>query len=108
VVTPSLVVLGFGVFTTTVGALGLAGKLIRLPSTTLTGNYGAHFLLGVAMLAIGFVSGVGQDSVLGTALSIPAIVLMGVGLYAFFVRSPRWIVPAWQREIDEAERRPRR
>jgi hypothetical protein len=112
VVNSALVVGGFGIFATAVGALGLAGKLIRLPSTTLTGNYAAHLLLGLAMLAAVPVDILGGDSPLGSLLSVPALVLLCTGLYAFFRRPPRWIVPQWQREMDReaktAERRPRR
>ena len=87
-----------------VGALGLRGRLARVPSTTLARNYAAQLLLGggvVGMSLIGLLEG-------HVALvALLTLALLGLGFYTALVRPPRWMQPQWQRDLPVPGRRPR-
>ena len=109
-VNSALIVGGLGLFGVVVGALGLSGRLMRLPSVTMAGNYSAQLLCGLALIGMSAVSVLrARDDLatLTTLVGLPTLAVLGIGIYAFTIRPPRWAQPQWQRELDEAHRRSR-
>jgi hypothetical protein len=108
VTTPTLVALGLGLFCVVGGALGLGGRLLRIPSSTLVGNYTAQFLCGWAFLGAAVIAAFHGRSEAVSWVSVPTIAALGIAFYAFSVRPQRWIQPQWQQEMDAAAQRKRR
>lgn len=97
-----------GLFGVVTGSAGLSGRYLRMESRRLAGNFTAQLLIGLGLLGGAVVSALGEGSPVGAALSVPALVCFGLALWSLFVRPPKWLQPAWQREMDDAERRSRR
>jgi hypothetical protein len=121
--TTALVFLLAGVACTVLGVVGMRFGFnfqvepMHYPSSHRFSNYGAQVLSGAAMVLMGaavLASPEGSDapgaesSVLSQILSVPAAVLLIWALYAWLAGPPRFLIPKWQREVDEVRARGRR
>jgi hypothetical protein len=108
-VSPAIAIfLGGGVLSLVMGVLGLQGRLARLPADTALHNYSAQALCGGALIGMGVVLLLERHPAIAGVLTLPTVVLLVLGLYASFIRPPRWSQPTWQRDMDDQERRSRR
>ena len=102
------IILGGGVLSLVMGTLGLQGRLARRSSGDGLHDYSAQTLLGGALVGMGLIGLLDRYPVIVGVLALPTVVSLVVGLYASFIRPPRWTQPTWQREMDDEERRSRR
>ena len=103
----TVIVTVVGLFILGSGLLGLSGKALRMGSNSFMGNFTAQALCGVTVLGLVLVTSLGEGSPVAAVLIVPVVAALFLGLWSLFVRPPRWLQPAWQREIDDAERRSR-
>jgi hypothetical protein len=106
-VTASVVVGLIGLFGVGSGSMGLSGRFLRTGSRTLMGNFSAQLVFGLALVGAAAVAALEEGSPAAALLSVPVAVLFVLGIWSLF-RPPRWLQPAWQREIDDMDRRARR
>jgi hypothetical protein len=109
-VTTALWVIALGIAGIVVGTLGLLGRLWRVAATTLVRNYAAMVPMGgflVGMSLIGLLGG--EEHPLAVALLIlPTLAALGLGVWTYLVRLPRWMEPQWYRDMHVPGRRARR
>jgi hypothetical protein len=103
----AIAVTALGAAGVVLGVLGLQGRRARMPSDTNLHNHSAHVLFGSALVGMGLISLLKAHPVAVGVLALPMLASLVLGLYAYFVRPPRWFQPRWQREIDDDERRSR-
>ena len=87
------------------GAMGFSGKFLRMDSRAFMGNFTAQLLFGLALLGAAALSLLKEGSTAADLVGLPVVLLFALGLWSLFVRPPRWLQPAWQREMDDEDRR---
>jgi hypothetical protein len=104
-VTTALVVLVLGIGSVVIGALGLRGRLARVPVTTTARNYAMQVLVGGALVGMCLIVLLREYTAVAGLLLLPTLVLAGLGVYTAVFRAPRWLEPQWQRDFEGPDRR---
>ena len=100
-VNPGIVAVGLGAVFALIGWLGLTGRLLRSPSSNITRNFGAQILFGSALVGMGLIVLLKAHQGVVALLALATVALLLMGVWASFVRAPRWLRPRFPLDRDE-------